>query len=217
MKKNLLFAVFVVLSIPIFAQSESSDSLSIQSVINACIQLRDAVASGDSAAIKQSAEQLRACNTAPFKNFSCEDTGVVSLNGHLVFDEAFADSLAEGKDVYRQADDMNRIRSTRAMVGNAPRTTSHVILAGKSSKYTFKAAGWQEVAVVAEGGGRVTMKIHVTNSKGFELYRNDTEDVRPGRSERKTCFQLPNMPPCIVELEVINCVNKDISIVVISN
>jgi len=217
MKKTILFAVFIVLSISLFAQREGSDSLSIQSVINACVQLRDAVASGDPAAIQQSADQLRACNTSPFNRLTCSDTGVVSLNGHLIFDETFADSLAEGKDVYNKAEDINKTRTTRGMIGDSPKTVSRIIQAGKSSKFTFKAVGWQELAVVAEDGGKVTMKIHVTNSKGFELYRNDTEDVRPGRSERKTGFQLPNMPPCVVELEVVNCVNKDISIVVISN
>lgn len=217
MRKISLFLTLLIFSFAAFAQNESTDSLSIQAVIDACVKLRDAVAAGDHAGIQQSAEQLRTCNTSPFNNLICSDTSVASLNGHLIFDETFADSLAEGKDVYNKAEDINKTRTTRGMIGDSPKTVSRIIQAGKSSKFTFKAVGWQELAVVAEDGGKVTMKIHVTNSKGFELYRNDTEDVRPGRSERKTGFQLPNMPPCVVELEVVNCVNKDISIVVISN
>lgn len=216
MRKLLLFSTLLFLSFVTFAQSEGSDSLSIQAVIDACVQMRDAVASGDKEAIHQSAEQLRACNTAPFK-LNCADSNVASLNGHLVFDEAFADSLAAGKDVYQKAEEMSKERTTRAMVGNAPKTSSFVVLAGKSSKFTFKARGWQELAVISERGGKVTMKIHVTNSSGLDKNFNDTDDVRIGRPERKRGFQLPNTPTSTVELEIINCGDKDTSVVVVSN
>lgn len=217
MKKHLVLALFIVLSLTTFAQSECSDSLSIQAVIDACIKLRDAAALGDSMAIKQSADQLRACNTVPFNGLKRSNDSIISLNGHLVFDEVFADSLAEGVDVYHDADELYRVRTTRSMVGKAPKTSSHVIRAGESSSYTFKARGWQEIAVVSEHGGRITTKVHVANEAGLDKNYNDTEDVRTGRPERKRGFSLPNRPPCTVELEIINCGDKDISIVVISN
>lgn len=217
MRKILLVSVLFFLSFAAFAQNESPDSLSIQATIDACIQLRDAVAAGNNAAIKQSAEQLRACNTVSFDGLTCMDDSTVSLNGHLVFDEAFADSLAAGKNVYQEADEMNDDRATRGMVGDGPRTTSHVILARKSSKFTFRSMGWQEVAVIAERGGKVTMNIHVSNSAGFKKNYDDTDDVWIGRSERKRGFRLPDYPACIVELEIVNCGDKDTSVVVVSN
>lgn len=84
-------------------------------------------------------------------------------------------------------------------------------------KYTFPSKGRQELAVVSEAGGRVTMKVHVTNKKGLNKRYDDTTSVKLGLPNRKTTFMLPGDCVNIVELEVVNCSKKDISFVVISN
>ena len=91
------------------------------------------------------------------------------------------------------------------------------VKAGKSTKYNFFSKGHQELAVVAENGGLVTMKIHVTNSAGLDVRHDDTKSVKRGLPQRKTSFELPTDRRNTVELEVVNCGNKDISFVVISN
>lgn len=190
----------------------------IQGVITAAIAMRDAAAIGDRAALMQSAQELRECNTMSFKSLSCLDSTTYSMNGHLVFDETFAESLANGQDAYQYADEMNRSASYRGQTADGSiLTRSCMVKAGKSTKYTFSSKGHQELAVVAEAGGLVTMRVHVTNSSGLDVWYNDTRDVKKGRPQRKTSFELPNNRRNTVELEVINCTGRDISFVVISN
>lgn len=215
MRKTILL-LFMAMAIHLSAQD--TDSLGIQAAIDACVSMRDAVASNDNAAIRQSAEQLRACNTVNADFLKCLDDSIASLNGHLVFDEEFADSIAEGKDVYQRADDINRSSAHRGHPsGGSVLTKTCFVRAGKSTKYSFAAKGHQEIAVVAEAGGLLTMKIHVTNQNGLDEWHNDTKDTKRGRPQRKRAFELPNNYRNIVELEVINCGKKDCSFVVISN
>ena len=213
---SILLSVFCTLTAS--SQETSSESLSIDAAINACIALRDAVAANDPTAIKQSANDLKAAGATSFNSLRCKDDSIASLNGHLVFDESFADSLAAGKDVYGKADDMNHSTAHRGQTADGSiLTKTCFVKAGKSTKYSFASKGHQELAVVAEAGGLVTMKIHVTNSAGLDKRFDDTRNVKKGMSQRKTSFELPNDRRNMVELTVINCGKKDTSFVVISN
>lgn len=212
----ILLSVFGALTA--YSQKTCTDSMSIDTAVNACIAMRDAVASNDSLAIKQSANALRAAGTTSFNSLRCKDDSIASLNGHLVFNEAFADSLAEGKNVYGEADDMNRSTAHRGQrTDGSILTKTCFVKAGKSTKYSFASKGHQELAVVAEAGGLVTMKVHVTNTAGLDKRFDDTKNVKKGMPQRKTSFELPIDRRNTVELEVINCGQKDCSFVVISN
>lgn len=218
MKRYLFFFICLLCSMIVFAQKEKTDSMSIQTAFDACIAMRDAVAANDTAAIRQSASDLKAAGTKNFNSLRCKDDTIVSLNGHLVFDEAFADSLAEGKDVYQKADDMNCTRAHRGQTADGSiLTKTCFVKAGKSTKYSFASKGHQELAVVAEAGGLVTMKIHVTNSAGLDRRFDDTKSVKAGLPQRKTAFELPSDRRNTVVLEIINCGKNDCSFVVISN
>ena len=214
--------VFILLSafstLTAYSQDKSTESMSIDATINACIAMRDAVANNDSAAIKQSAIDLKAAGTTNFSSLRCKDDSIASLNGHLVFDEAFADSIAEGKNVYGKADDLNRSSANRGQrTDGSILTKTCFVKAGKSTKYTFASKGHQELAVVAEAGGLVTMKVRVTNSAGLDKRFDDTKNVKKGMPQRKTSFELPVDCRNTVELEIVNCGKKDCSFVVISN
>lgn len=218
MKKNVFLFILVLVALTAYSKKTRTDSMSIDATVNACIAMRDAVANNDSTAIKQSAKDLKDCNTTSFNSLRCNDDSIASLNGHLVFDEAFADSLAEGKDVYVKADDMNRTATYRGQYTDGKiHTKSCFAKAGKSTKYSFRSKGLQELAVVAEAGGLITMKIRVTNSAGFNKRFDDTKKVKKGMPQRKTTFELPKDRSNLVELEILNCGKKDCSFVVISN
>lgn len=220
MKKIVLIVFSLFCALNISAQEDASEKLGIQKVIDACIALRDAVATGDTVAIRQSAEDLKAAKTVSFNSLRCKDESISSLDGHLVFDEAFADSLAAGNtSVYQQANDMNnRSSAYRGQTADGSYLTKTcMVKAGQSTKYTFSSKGHQELAVVAEAGGLVTMKIRVTNNAGLDRRYDDTKNVKTGLPQRKTSFDLPTNRRNVVELEIINCGNKDCSFVVISN
>lgn len=218
MRHIILTLLYVFGILTASAQTTATDSLSIDAAINACMALRDAVSANDSAAIRQSAVDLKAAGTTNFSSLRCKDDSIASLNGHLVFDEAFADSIAEGKDVYGKADDLNRSTAHRGQTADGSiLTKTCFVKAGKSTKYSFASKGHQELAVVAEAGGLVTMKVHVTNSAGLDKRFDDTKNVKKGMPQRKTSFELPTDRRNTVELEIVNCGNKDCSFVVISN
>lgn len=219
MRKLFFINLFILFTYNVYAQNVDKDRLEIQAVIDACVTMRDAVAKGDTSAIRKSADELRSIGVMSFNTLSCKDDSVSSLNGHLVFDEAFADSLALGKTiVYDKADDMNQTRTIRGQNPDGSyRSKTCFVKAGKSTKYSFKAKGYQELAVVAEAGGLVTMKIHVTNSAGLDRRFDDTTNVKKGMPQRKTSFELPVDRRNTVELEIINRGKKDCSFVVISN
>ncbi len=219
MKHLILFILSVCCTMNVLAQDKKSDCMEIQAVIDACIAMRDAVAKGDTAAIRQSANDLKSAGATNFSSLRCKDDSIASLRGHLVFDEAFADSLASGNtSVYDKADDMNRSTAHRGQTSDGSYLTKTCFVkAGKSTKWTFVSKGHQELAVVAEKGGLVTMKVHVTNSAGLDRRFDDTKSVKAGLPQRKTSFELPTDRRNTVELEVLNCGKKDISFVVISN
>ena len=220
MKKIVLIVFSLFCALNISAQEDASEKLGIQTVIDACIALRDAVATGDTVAIRQSAEDLKAVKAVSFNSLRCKDESISSLDGHLVFDEAFADSLAAGNtSVYQQANDMNnRSSAYRGQTADGSYLTKTcMVKAGQSTKYTFSSKGHQELAVVAEAGGLVTMKIRVTNNAGLDRRYDDTKNVKTGLPQRKTSFDLPTNRRNVVELEIINCGTKDCSFVVISN
>ena len=113
---------------------------------------------------------------------------------------------------------MNRSTAHRGQTTNGSYLTKTCFVkAGKSTKWTFASKGHQELAVVAEAGGLVTMKIRVTNSAGLDRRFDDTKSVKAGLPQRKTVFELPTDRKNTVELEIVNCGKKDCSFVVISN
>jgi len=219
MKRLVIIALSVFCAFSAYAQDATNENMEIQAVIDACISMRDAVAAGDTAAIRQSGKDLKASGATGFNSLRCKDDSIASLNGHLVFDEAFADSLAAGNtSVYDKADDMNRSTDHRGQTTDGSYLTKTCFVkAGKSTKWTFASKGHQELAVVAEAGGLVTMKIHVTNSAGLDFRKDDTKLVKSGLPQRKTSFEVPKDRRNTVELEIVNCGKKDCSFVVISN
>lgn len=217
MKRFILLMTFAIMAIQTFSQTKEAADITIQKAYDACISMRDAVGSNDKEAIRNAARDLSSCDTKEFNSLRCK-SGVVSVNGHLLFDEVFANALAEGKDVYQQADSISKSRTHRGQTADGSILTKTCFAnAGKTVKYTFPSKGRQELAVVAESGGLVTMKIHVKNKKGLDRRYDDTTKVKLGMPQRKVVFDLPKDCMNIVELEVVNCSKKDISFVVISN
>lgn len=232
MKKSFIIATFCTICINVTAQTtdsteqeivanENSDSLSlIQSALDACLSFSDALASGDINSIRQAGEAMGACDLKDFGTLRCKDDSVMTeLTGHAVFNQAFADSLVAGRDAYQMADNINRSGIHRGQMkpGQILTKTCGVKARGITT-YSFPSTGRQELAVVAEHGGRITTRIHVVNkATALNRWYNDTTDVVKGRNSRKAAFELPANPTTTVTLEIKNCTNKNISFVIISN
>lgn len=216
MKKIILVLSALLASLPMMAQDDAGDEF--DNAVEACITLRNAAATNDTAAIKQSAEQLRACQAGDFATLHQSEDETTSMNGHLVFDEAFADSLSKGIDVYERADSVNRKISERGSgTHTQPRlqTKTIVIKANQTATCSFVAKGTKKIAVVAEAGGRVSMTIQgFYKNKPYTQYV-DTKDVKKGMAHRKGTLALRDDCLSSVSMKIKNCVKKDISIVII--
>ena len=157
--------------------------------------------------------------TGTTQNTEVVDSDTVVVEEVVETVDSVADSLAAGNAaIYDRADDMNTSKAHRGQTTDGSYLTKTCFVpAGKSTTWTFGSMGHQEVAVVAEAGGLVTLKIHVTNSGGLDRRYDDTKAVRRGMPQRKTSFELPTSRRNTVEVEIVNCGQKDCSFVVISN
>lgn len=211
--------VLLLLNSSINAQQLSP---AVQAVYDACISLRTAIGSGNTTALKAANKALKDCHVRPFTSLICLDEEPISLDGHFVFDDEFIDSLIAGRDVYRFAQRYAEVRNVRTVSSsNKIFIKTCAVKASSKSRYTFHANGTQELAVVAEPGrkgqnkeGKITLRVH---DKTNDIWHNDTMNVKTGKESRYMVFDLPDSPKCIIELEIINCGDKDISFVVISN
>lgn len=204
----------------VFADADTCNTQIIQAAIDACIMLAESAASNDIDGIRNAKMALQECNTVPFGPIRQLDKKEnQSLEGHLVFTAEFADSLVNGRNAYQNADLINKTRIQRGQTENGKILTKTFLIKAKGkSKYKFISHGHQELAVVAEPGGLISTRIQAINTnKGINVWHNDTTNVKKGKNCRKTAFELPKQPSSSVILEITNCTNKDISVVVISN
>ena len=199
--------LLIILCGNLFAQDEENmQNLTIKGVMDAYIAMRDAAAVKDTVAMKSSARYLA-------EHGVCESTlispkkwkGDNSLEGHLDFTNFYSDSL-------------RAVRSERGQNADGSISSkTFFIKAFQKIEYVFPASGYQELGVVAEHGGLVTIKVRVSNASGFTATHDDRNDVKAGRGQRYKYFTMPDSPMSKVTLEVINCCNRDFSFVVVSN
>ena len=206
-------------SLSVTAQDVGDDDF--DKVVAAYINLRDAAAINDTVALKQVAEQLRRYDPSDFKTFHLVEDETMPLNGHIVFDEAFADSLSKGVDIYQQSDSLNRAIGERSVGMQTPRerlqSKTVIIKANQTASCTFVAKGVKKIAVVAEGGGRVSMTMQgLYKNKPYTQYV-DTEKVKKGMPHRTGTLALREDCLSTVLMKIKNCVQKDISIVITMN
>lgn len=142
-----------------------------------------------------------------------------SYNGHMVFDYEFLSDLRKkGKDVYQQSDSYERNTHTHGQIpSNSILVRTCYVKANSMATYTFVSRGSQELAVVAEPGGLLLLKVHVTNADGYDKWYGDESNNKSGEAFKYIAFHGPNNIRNKVAIEVTNCINKDITFAVISN
>lgn len=221
MKRVFFFLLSVMSIVCVYAQDsqdEATDSMSIDAVFDACVSMQTSLESNDTTALTVAAKALKDSKATSFTSLRCKDDTIQSLNGHFVFNDVFVDSLAAGGNPYENADNINRSTTHRGQTTNGSiLTKTCIVKAGRSTKYSFASRGVQELGVVTEPGGKVYVKVHVTNTSGLDEWHNDNKSAKDGTRRYKTMFNLPKDKRNTVELEVINKSGKDISFVVISN
>jgi hypothetical protein len=212
MKKIVIIALFLAFSVSLHGQKLSED---VSDLSDACLAIRSAVGSGSLPQLRNASMALSLCNAEPFLTIRCLDESPLSLDGHLVFNREFTDSLVAGRQVYSFAQRLADLGTFGSPSRGTGRTfyASFAVRSGASSRFAFDSRGHQELVVITEPGGLVTLRVHdITHDQWY----NDTVDEREGRPVRTLVFDLPRKI-CTLELEVINTGERDTSFVIISN
>lgn len=212
MRKLLLF-VFVIIVISCQAQDRLNKEM--QAVFDACWAMRTAISSGNKTGLQSANNAFRQCRTHHFSLLRPNNANVISVNNHFVWDEIFVDSLIAGKNARIFAQryaDSRAMRGTSNRGGIAIRTCA--VKGKKKATFTFTSKDHQELAVIAEPKGKITLRVHC---KKTNIWRKDDKNPKIGEDYRIIVFDIPRGVTDTVELEVTNCVKDDISFVIISN
>lgn len=194
------------------AQELSGD---VRSVYDICLRMRSAIEVGSNTALKAAGKALAECNVGNFGTLRSIGQEPLSIDGHFVFDNVFVDSLVAGRNVYRFSKKYAEEQAKRGVSGGGDVLIKNAAVSAESSvRYSFPSKGRQELAVVTEPGGLVTLRVY---DKSNGKWYNDTEDVNAGRASRFMVIDLLDDKRNLLELEIINRSGKDISFVIIGN
>lgn len=202
----------LIMGICVSAQSLSQR---MQAVYDACVGMSMSVGSGSQTGLQAANKAFKACGVKEFTRLRLLAGKPLSLDGHFVFDEEFVDSLIAGRNVYKFAQRYAEKRMQRGVSGSG-KVFSKTCAVGKqaSVKYSFVSKGRQELAVVAEPGGRITLRVY---DRTHDKWYNDTKEVKRGMPSRCMVFDLPDDRCTQLEVEVVNTAKRNISFVLISN
>lgn len=186
----------------------------MRTVYEACVSLRAAVGSGSAPAVREANSILKSARIGHFGILKCISGESLSLDGHLVFDHEFIDSLLVSRNVYRFAQSYLD-KSVRRGTSSADKVFMRTccVKAYETIKFKFTARDRQELALVTEPGGLVNLKVYDTRN---DIWHNDDSDLNVGKSSHCRIFDITGGISGVV-LEVINKTDKDISFVIISN
>lgn len=215
MKNIILDTIcFMLLSLGLNAQELSPK---VKNAYDACMQLQSAIGSGSTPTLREANRNLKECKTTYFSSLEIEDEEFQpSFNGHFLFDYEFVDSLIVNRAVYQFAQRYAERCAKRSISSSSREVYTRTCMVGgkTSTKMTYVSRGHQELALVTEPGGLITIRIH--DLKHNKWYNDNTME-NEGLPSRIRVFDLPTSEIATIEVEVINRSEKDVSFVVISN
>ena len=184
----------------------------MQSVYSACTTMQQAYKSGSSSGLRAANNQLKRVYPDHFASARVKgDT--VSLNGHYIFDTAFADSLIVNKQVYKMAQEYAERDAHRGRTSDGKVCMMNLaVRKGGSATIKFAAKGATHIAVVAEPRAKVTLRIF---DKNTGKYYNDDVKVDRGMPCRTALVPVPDGESHTIEVEVLNRTGRDASFVII--
>ena len=214
MKKIIVASLLLVAQL-VLNVATAQELKVIKPVFEACKSIREAVASGSSENLQSANQDLKNCNAKELNMMRLKKGEVISLDGHLLFDEVFVDSLIVNRKVFtfaqRYANDRaGRVRGSGEK--NQIYIRTYAVKAKSALTFSFVARGYQELAVVAEPGGAVSLSIYDKTNK---IPYRDTKNVKRGEAHRSFALNLPESKMNQLEIEITNTTDKDISFVVI--
>ena len=206
--KKLLFIATLLITMTATVAAQKKLSTQSQKLFDACWALRTAISSGNTSSLKSANTAFKACKAGDFSSLKLISPKQTSLNGFFVWDEDFVDELITDRNARKFAQKYAENRAVRGTSGKGGYVKTLMVKKNGNTKFSFTTRDLEELSVIAEPGGKVTVRIYDTN---------DTEDVKRGRDFRTHIIQFPKNVVTTLEVEVINCGKKDISFAVLSN
>lgn len=193
---------------------ETVDNLSVvKSVCDICLNIRQAYQVRNIELLKTYNESFKDYNPMFFNGLKCLDNTETSLSGHFFFNPLYIDGIIRGDDLM-SFNETGTPRSLFKSVDGSVFIKNCCVLAKKSTKYSFLSRGRQEIAIISEPDGFVTLRVH---DKTHDKWYNDLNNIKMGQPSRFISIDLPSTERTELELEVINTTQKDISFVIVSN
>lgn len=213
MKKLFIIATLLIaMTMTVAAQQKLSPQS--QKLFDACWALRTAISSGNTSSLKSANTAFKSCKSGDFSSLRLISPKQTSLNGFFVWDEDFVDELIAGRNARKFAQKYAENRAVRGASGKGGYVKTLMVKKNGNTKFSFTTRDLEELSIIAEPGGKLTIRIYDTKAK---KWYNDTEDVKRGREFRTRIVKLPKNVVTTWEVEVINCSKKDISFAVLSN
>lgn len=200
-------------------QPTMSELITINKAFDFFMKIRDVVRVNSLLQLSYYTDSFDKYGLTDFPSLRITKGESISLNGHFIYNEEFI-KLCSRDGIYPNADICDEHSKTafrEQMQGQFALYKNLAIKANSSLALSFPSRGYQEIAVITEPEGLVSLRIHVTNSKGVDEWHISTNNFKKGEPYRKIPLTLPTDILNIVEVEVINCTNMDISFVLLSN
>ena len=214
MKRFLSSLCFLALCAGVHAQKLTPE---MTELFDVCQVIRDAVEAGSTTTLSSANGRLKKMDVDYLRSIRIVDGTSAGLNGHLVFDTRFLDSLIVNREVYEFSERYEQYRSRHPRGSSSSGKLFSRTLAvnpGTPIRFSMISRGLQEFAFVTEPSGMISVRIHDTT---HDAWHNDDEDVRKGQPCRSFSFNLPESEVSRLEIEVTNCTDHAISFVVLSN
>jgi hypothetical protein len=213
--KNRLKVLLVLLSLASGLKAGIRLSEPMENAVKICRNISSAFKSNNSELLKETNKLFKSAKINDFKNLRLVKGKNLSVDGHLIFDEEFIDSLIVNRKVTEFSLKFAHKRANRGTTGvnGGVRLTSRAVKKGESVIWKTTNCNIAEYALVAEPDGLFTMTIR--DSKGKVLYC-ETTDNKKGASVRKARIRLPKTKTEI-QIEIKNTGKEDKSFALISN
>ena len=198
-------------------QTEIVQDYTIDKAFNYFLKVREVVNTGCLSQLSYYTNSFDKYGLTIFPSLKIVKGDTISLN--FIYNEEFI-KLCMRDGIYPDADicNKNAEKSNKGQIQDQFALYRNLALKAKSSlTLSFPSRGYQEIAVIAEPGGLVSLMIHVTNQKGLDEWHISTNNFNTGEPYRKVPLKLPTDIRNIVEINVSNCTDKDISFVLLSN
>lgn len=184
------------------------------------VQVRDLFCQNEFSPLSRLSTYFQNYNLHIYQGLKVIKGEIVSLDGHYIFNEEFMQLCSEGSK-YANADKLNNkanLLGSRGQISVNSILYKNFCIKGNSSlTLSFPARGYEEIGVITEPGGAVSLRAHITNKDGLDKWYSTTNNFTKGEPYRRIQFDIPTDVRNIVEIEIINCTNKDVSFVILSN